>query len=74
MHTAGKNKMDVTVVDDMFAICSPLFLFSIYLIFFSLRVKPIALVINLSEFEDMLFLSGMTAMTLTVFLMVYTVW
>jgi hypothetical protein len=74
MHTLGKNKMDITIVDDMFAICSLLFLFCIYLIFFTLRVKPVRLVIKLSKFVDTLFLFGMTTMTLAAFLMVYTVW
>ena len=55
MHTLGKDKMDITIVDDMFPICSLLFLFCIYLIFFSLRIKPIALVIKLSKFVEALF-------------------
>lgn len=66
--------MDITVVDDMFAICSLLFLFCTYLIFFAILVKPIRLVIKLSKFVDTLFLFGMTTMTLAAFLMVYTVW
>jgi hypothetical protein len=74
MKNFGKIDLSATIVDDMFAICSVLFLICVYLIFFALRDKTPALVLPLFKFIDLIFLIAMTSMTMAALVMVYTVW
>ena len=74
MHTFGKRVEAATIVDDMFAICTLLFLVCMSLIFSAVRVRDEVLVAKLVKLIDGIFLVSMTCMTLAGFVMVYTVW
>ena len=74
MHAFESHKTTVTVVDDMFAICALLFLVCTYLIFSVLRLSNASLMKRMVMVVDAIFLASMTCMTLSAFIMVYTVW
>lgn len=74
MHNFGKAAQAATIVDDIFAICSLLFLICMYVIFFALRVNRTITLANLVKLVDVVFLASFSTMTLAAFIMVYTVW
>jgi len=74
MKNFGKIDLSATIVDDMFVICSVLFLFCVYLIFFALKARVPKLVATLLRFIDIIFLVAMTIMTLAALVMIYTIW
>ena len=74
LHTAGKAAAPTTIVDDVFVLCSLLFLLCIYVIFWALRSRKPALAARLAELADVIFLSALTAMILAGLMMAYTLW
>lgn len=74
MKNFSKIDLSATMVDDMFVICSVLFLICVYLIFFALKSSAPKLVVKLIKFIDLIFLTGITIMTFAALIMVYTVW
>ena len=74
MNTFDKSLTRVSVVDDIFAICSAAFLLCIYLIFWALRTRKSRLAITLIRLIDGLFLGAVTMMTAATFVMIYTIW
>ena len=74
MNTFDKARTDVSVVDDILAICSAAFLLCVYLIFWALRSHESSVSLVLIKVVDVVFLLAMTAMTLAAFLMIYTIW
>ncbi len=74
MNAFEKKVAAATIVDDMFAICALVFLICMYLIFAALRISNAALAEKIVKLIDALFLLGMTCMTFSGFVMVYTVW
>jgi hypothetical protein len=74
MKNFSKVDLSATIVDDMFVISAVLFLFCVYLIFFALKTRIPKLVATLLKVIDLIFLTGMTIITLAALFMVYTVW
>jgi len=74
MNTFDKSRANVTVVDDMLAVCAAAFLVCIYLIFWALRSPASPLAVVLIKVVDIVFLLAMTSMTVAAFLMIYTIW
>ena len=74
MKTLGRNSSSATIADDMFAVCSLLFLANCYLIFWALKTSKPALSNLLVSMLDVVFLVALTLMTGAAFVMVYTVW
>jgi hypothetical protein len=74
MNTFAKAKAEVTIVDDMLAMCAAGFLLCIYLIFWTLRSHKSALAGVLVKVIDAVFLLAITAMTIAAFIMIYTIW
>jgi len=74
MHNFGRAAQEATIVDDIFAICSLLFLICMYVIFFALRVNRTHTLVRLVKTVDIVFLISFSVMTLAAFIMVYTVW
>lgn len=74
MKTLSTSTAAATVVDDMFALCAVLFLADTYLIFWALKTKRPALASRLVSILDVVFLLGLTLMTVAAIVMAYTVW
>jgi len=74
MKNISKVDLSATIVDDMFVISAVLFLVCVYLIFFALKTRVPKLVATLLKVIDLIFLTGMTIITLAALFMVYTVW
>ncbi len=74
LHTFGMSALTGTIADDILAISALLFLICTYSIFVALRSRENALAIVLEKIADTLFLLGLTGMTVSGFIMVYTVW
>jgi hypothetical protein len=74
MKALGKPSGSATVADDLFAVCSLLFLATIYMIFWALKTKKPCLATLLVRTLDVVFLVALTLMTFAAFVMVYTVW
>jgi len=72
MNTFSKGQGVATIADDIFAVCSLIFLICIYLIFTALRSRRLALLSRLVKVIDIFFMIGLTAMTFAAFIMVYT--
>lgn len=63
-----------TIVDDVLAVCSAAFLGCIYLIVWALRTRAANRADLLVKCVDALFLTALSAMTLSAFIMVYSIW
>jgi len=74
MNTFGKAHAEVSIVDDMLAMCAAAFLLCVYLIFWALRAHETSLSALLIKVVDGLFLLAMTSMTVAAFIMIYTIW
>ena len=74
LHTFNQNNTNSTVVDDMLAVCSLLFLLCAYAAFWALKTRKPRLAQTLVKVTDILFLASFTLMIVATFLMVYTVW
>ncbi len=74
LHTFNQNSTNTTVVDDMLAVCSLLFLLCAYAAFWALKTRKPRLAQTLVRVTDILFLASFTLMIVATFLMVYTVW
>jgi len=74
MKAVGKQSNSATIADDMFALCSLLFLACTYLTFWTLRTRHASLASRLVLLLDAIFLVALTLMTAAAFVMVYTVW
>jgi len=74
MNTFDKTRANVSVVDDMLAVCAGAFLICIYLIFWALRSPAGSLAVVLIKVVDVVFLLAMTSMTIAAFMMIYTIW
>lgn len=72
-HTIGKSVVSATIADDLLAMAALLFLVCIYVIFFALRTQTARLALQLERIADALFLSALTGMVASGFIMVYTV-
>lgn len=73
MNTFDKSRSDVSVVDDVFAICAAVFLLCIYVSFWALKSRTPRVAAVLVTVADGLFLIALTGMTLAAFIMVYTI-
>jgi hypothetical protein len=74
MNTFNKQRASVSIIDDIFGICSAIFLLCIYLIFWALRARDgdkSMLIVKLVEGS---FLLALTFMTAASFMMIYTIW
>lgn len=69
-----KSRSEVSIVDDMFALCAAAFLICIYLIFWALRTHREHVAETLIMLVDVVFLLAMTSMTVAAFIMIYTIW
>jgi hypothetical protein len=74
MNTFDKTRADVTIVDDILAVCAAVFLLCIYLIFWMLRSPTSSPSVVLIKLVDAVFLLAMSSMTIAAFIMIYTVW
>ena len=74
LHTFGQANQASTVVDDMLAVCSLLFLLCAYAAFWALKTRKPQFAQLLVKVTDVLFLLSFTLMIVATFLMVYTVW
>ena len=74
LNTFDKTRADVSLVDDVFALCGVGFLLSVYLIFWALRTHETTLSHRLLNIVDALFLLTLTSMTVGGFVMIYTIW
>jgi hypothetical protein len=74
MNTFNKTRADVTVVDDMLAVCAAAFLLSTYLIFWALRTHANRTSAVLLNVVDGVFLSALTFMIIAGFIMIHTIW
>ena len=74
MNTLDKSRANVSIVDDVLAVCAAAFLLCIYLIFWALRSHEPSISQVLIKVVDGVFLLAMTSMTLAAFLMIYTIW
>ncbi len=74
MKTLGTVSTAATIADDMFAVCSVLFLAETYLIFWALKTQRPGLANTLVSVLDVVFLLALTLMTGAAIVMVYTVW
>jgi hypothetical protein len=72
INGAGKGKD--TLLDDVLAVCAATFVFCIYLITWALRTQAPQRVALLTVVVEALFLTTLTVMTITAFVMVYTIW
>lgn len=73
-HTMGNATLSGTIADNTLAIAALLFLLSTYTIFFTLRTRRQPLAALLTKVADVLFLTALTGMVASGFIMVYTVW
>ena len=74
MNTFDKTRAEVSIVDDMLAVCAAAFLSCIYLIFWALRSPASSVSVVLIKVVDAVFLLAMTSMTIAAFIMIYTIW
>lgn len=74
MNTFAQTKSAASIVDDVLGVCAAAFLLCIYLIFWALRASNPGLSIALTKAVDALFLFALSAMTITAFIMIYTIW
>lgn len=74
MNSFDKTRADVSIVDDVLAVCAAAFLLCIYLIFWALRSHKTSISEGLIKVVDGVFLLAMTAMTIAAFMMIYTIW
>jgi ABC-type Fe3+-siderophore transport system permease subunit len=74
MNTFDKKRADVSIVDDMLAVCAAAFLLCVYLIFWALRSQKAPVKVALIKMIDGVFLLAMTSMTIAAFVMIYTIW
>ena len=63
-----------TIVDDMFAACTLLFLVATYLAFAALKVRSRRMGRLLVRLVDVVFLVGLTVLTIAALIMTYTIW
>src|ERR1700690_3449342 len=73
MNTFDRSRAAVTIVDDMFGVCALAFLSCIYLIFWAIRSRKFSIIEMLIKAVEGIFLMAMTFMTVTAFLMMYTI-
>ena len=73
-HTMGNVSTTATVVDDIFGVTALLFLLCCYISFWALRSRRSDVTIRLIWLADALFLSGLTSMVASGFMMLYTLW
>ena len=74
MNTFSKGRADVTIVDDVLAICAAGFLVCIYIIFWALRTKESDSYDVLVKAVDAVFFLALASMTIVAFIIVYTIW
>ena len=74
MNTFDKTRADVTIVDDMLAVCAAAFLLYIYLIFWALSSRKTSTMVGLIKIIDGVFLLAITSMTVAAFIVIYTIW
>ena len=74
MNTFDKTRADVSIVDDMLAVCAVAFLSCIFLIFWALRSRKTSISVVLIKVVDGMFLLALTSMAIAAFIMVYTIW
>jgi hypothetical protein len=74
MNTFSKGRADLTIVDDVLAVCAAAFLLCIYIIFWALRTKAPDRFDVLVKVVDAVFFSSMALMTIVAFIIVYTIW
>ncbi|MFL6582502.1 MAG: hypothetical protein ACJ8G2_17300 [Burkholderiales bacterium] len=74
MNTFSKGRADVTIVDDVLAVCAAAFLLCIYIIFWALRTKAPDTFDVLVKAVDAVFFLTLAAMTIVAFMIVYTIW
>jgi hypothetical protein len=72
-RTMGQESMSTTIADDLLAISALAFLLCLYVIFFGLRTESASLPRRLEKLADLLFLTGLTIMVSSGFIMVYSV-
>jgi hypothetical protein len=70
----GAGRGAGTWLDDVLATCAATFVLCIYLITWALRAQAQPRVEFLTKLVEVLFLATLTVMTITGFVMVYTVW
>ena len=70
----GSHRGAATAIDDVLAACAATFLLCICLITLALRTRSPRRAALLTEVIELLFLATLAVMTITGFLMVYTVW
>jgi hypothetical protein len=73
-HTLRTNAIATTIADDLLALAALLFLLCTYLIFFALKTKSQAASTRLGQVVDAFFLIALTAMVVSGFIMVYSIW
>ena len=74
MNTFNKALANVTIVDDMLAVCAAAFLLCTYLIFWALRSRTNRISAVLLKVVDGVFLSALTTMAISGFVIVHTIW
>ena len=74
MNSVDKARSTVTVVDEILASTAAAFLLCVYLIFWALRTYRPSLSTMLVRIVDAVFLLALTSMTVSAFVMVYTLW
>ena len=74
MNTVDKSHSTVTRVDEILSITAAAFLLCVYLIFWALRTQHSGISSVLVRVVDALFLLALTSMTVSAFVMVYTLW
>lgn len=74
MNTVDKAHSTVTKVDEILSITAATFLLCVYLIFWALRTNKPRLSSALVRVVDGVFLLALTSMTVSAFVMVYTLW
>ena len=74
MNTFSKSRTDVTIVDDVLAVCAAGFLVCIYIIFWALRTKESDRFDVLVKAVDAVFFLALASMTIVAFIIVYTIW
>jgi Co/Zn/Cd efflux system component len=74
MNTFDRANAAATIVDDMFAVCAALYLICTYVIFWALRARKGIVPPWLMRTVDGIFLLAFTTMTVSSFLLIYTVW
>ena len=70
----GSGKGAATWMDDVLATCAATFVLCIYLITWALRTGTSKRAAVLTGIVEVIFLATLTVMTITGFIMVYTIW